>query len=254
MKLFSLLLILITSFLSAKTFDVAISNFKFTPNNLEINVGDTVRWTNTQGFHDVTEDNNAFSSGAASSSPFVFEHTFNSVQEVLYYCTIHSTPGRDINLNMNGRINVTQAAAAPFIINQGISGAWFFPDTAGSGILIDIRPSDQFFFAAWFTYDVASTQPKIGSPDNRWFTIQGNYVDGSATNLPIFQSSGGILDNPQTTTATQVGTMSFDFNGCNGGNVSYTFDAEQITGNFPIQRAIPGTELLCESLIPPAVK
>jgi plastocyanin len=43
---------------SAATFDVAVQNNSFSPNNLTIEVGDTVRWTNNSGrTHDVTADN-----------------------------------------------------------------------------------------------------------------------------------------------------------------------------------------------------
>jgi len=251
MKSIYLILLLMSSLVSAETFDVAIWNFKFTPNDLTISVGDTVRWTNTAGFHDVTEDNNVFSSGAASSSAFVFERTFNTIEEILYYCTVHSTPGQDINTNMNGKITVIEAAGETFNINQGISGAWFFPDTAGSGFLIDIRPSDNFFFAAWFTYDVAS-MAKIGSEDNRWFTVQGNYTEGSAIDLPIFHTSGGIFDNSQTTSTEQIGTASFVFDSCTGGNLTYSITEGSLSGSFPIQRVLPGTESLCEDLDTPA--
>ena len=100
------LLILCSSFTLAETFDVSITNFIFTPNDLTIKVGDTVRWTNNQGFHDVTADDNSFVSGAPSSDTFVFERTFNTVEEILYYCSVHSQPGRDINSFQNGKITV----------------------------------------------------------------------------------------------------------------------------------------------------
>jgi plastocyanin len=246
MKTLLFLSVLASSFVSAETVDVAISNFKFTPNEVTINVGDTVRWTNTEGFHDVTQDDGDFSSGAPSAEPYVFERTFNTVEEILYYCTVHSVPGRDINVFMNGKINVI-AGQEPFNINQGIAGAWFFPETTGSGFVIDIRPSDNLFFAAWFTYDVAAAN-KIGSVDNRWFTAQGVYSGGSATDVGIFHTSGGIFDNPQAVTTEQIGTASFDFTDCNAGTVTYAITEGDLSGSFPIQRAIPGTQSLCEDL------
>jgi plastocyanin len=249
MKIAIILLITISSIVSAETIDIAISNFKFTPNDITINVGDTVRWTNTQGFHDVTEDNNIFSSGPASAQPYVFEHTFNSVEEILYHCTIHSTAGRDINTFMNGRIKVLEGTP-PFVINQGISGAWFNPDTSGSGILFDIRETDNFLFAAWFTYDIEAPA-KFGSSDNRWFSAQGNYVNGLADSIGLFQSSGGIFDNSHSVLTEQIGNITFDFSDCGNGTVTYSITADQLTGTFPIIRVIPGTESLCESLADP---
>ena len=89
------------------THSVTVGNNFFSPNDLTIEVGDTVRWTNDSSrTHDVTADD--FSWGSVTSSSFVFERTFNSVEEVLYHCTVHSSPGRNINSNQNGRINVTQ--------------------------------------------------------------------------------------------------------------------------------------------------
>lgn len=250
MKKITLLLTLVCSIVSAETIDVAITNFTFTPNDITINVGDTVRWTNTQGTHNVVEDNNVFSSGSPSSSNFVFERTFNSVEEVLYYCGVHSQPGLDINNNMNGRIVVQQGDDETFTINQGIAGAWFFPDTSGSGLLFDVRPSDKFIFAAWFTYDIESNGDfaSIGSDDNRWFTASGNYEMNSAMEIDLFHTFGGIFDNDQNVTSVKIGTISFVFEGCNLANVTYNITEGELTGKFPIKRVIGGTESLCEDL------
>jgi len=76
---------------TAATHSVSVVDNRFTPNDITINVGDTVRWTNAAGgaMHDVTEDNRRWNSITATS--FTFSHTFNSVEEVLYYCTVHSS-------------------------------------------------------------------------------------------------------------------------------------------------------------------
>jgi plastocyanin len=94
----------------AETFDVQVRNTSFSPNNLTIEVGDTVRWTNNAGLHDVTADDNSF--GSVTSNSFTFSHTFMSVEEVRYHCSVHSSPGLNINSNMNGRINVVAASAS----------------------------------------------------------------------------------------------------------------------------------------------
>jgi len=96
----------------AVTHNVAIGDNFFSSNNLTITVGDTVRWTYDGGrVHDATADDGSWSSPTSSSIDF--SRTFNSVEEVLYYCTVHSSPGRDISSNMNGRINVIAAALVP---------------------------------------------------------------------------------------------------------------------------------------------
>ena len=235
---------------NAATFNVEVSNLKFTPNNLEIEVGDTVIWTNIQGFHDVVADDASFSSGAPAFS-FVFEKTFNTAEEILYHCSVHSSPGRDINSFMNGRINVIAQQVEPeptFEINQGISGSWFFPETSGSGFLIDVRPSDQFMFVAWFTYDFSDADRAEDDTGARWFTVSGFY-EGNTAVLSLFETSGGLFDSSQSVTSVEVGTVTFEFSDCGTGEVTYEFtDGSGLTGNFPIQRAVPGTESLCESL------
>ena len=94
----------------AATHDVTVRNNFFEPNDITIEVGDTVRWTNNSGFHDVTADDGSFNS--ATSNSFTFSRTFNSIAEVLYYCSVHSSPGQDINTRMNGRVNVVEASAS----------------------------------------------------------------------------------------------------------------------------------------------
>jgi plastocyanin len=85
------------------THDVQVGDNFFSPANLTIEVGDTVRWTNAAGGipHDVTEVNFAWASVTASS--FVFERTFNSVEEVDYFCKVHPA-------TMGGSVSVIQGA------------------------------------------------------------------------------------------------------------------------------------------------
>ncbi len=87
------------------THDVTVQNFSFSPNDLTIRVGDIVRWTNVQGTHDVVEDNDAWESGAPGQG-WVFSRTFNDPGEILYHCSVHSSPGQNIDTNMNGRLDV----------------------------------------------------------------------------------------------------------------------------------------------------
>ena len=93
---------------AATTHDVTVGNNFFSSNDLTIEVGDTVRWTNNSGgTHDVTADDASFASQTSSS--FVFSLTFTSIEEVLYYCSVHSSPGQDRSSSMNGRITVVAA-------------------------------------------------------------------------------------------------------------------------------------------------
>jgi PKD repeat protein len=103
---------------TAETHDVSVVDNRFSPNDITITVGDTVRWTNAAGgaLHDVTSDDGKFSPSVTASS-FTFSLTFDSVDEILYYCTIHSSPGRDRNTRMNGRVVVVEADPVPPVAN-----------------------------------------------------------------------------------------------------------------------------------------
>lgn len=92
--------------LSQTTHNVNVSSFSFTPAQITINVGDMVRWTNTGGVHNVVADDNSFTSGAVSSSAWVYEHTFNSVGTNPYYCSLHGGPG---GVGMSGVVTVENA-------------------------------------------------------------------------------------------------------------------------------------------------
>ena len=52
----------------AATHEVNIVGLSFRPNDLTIEVGDTVRWTNNGGSHDVRADNGAWASDIGFST------------------------------------------------------------------------------------------------------------------------------------------------------------------------------------------
>ena len=104
---------------NAATHDVTVGNNFFSPNDLTIEVGDTVRWTNNTGrMHDVTADDDSFAS--PTSGNFTYSRTFMSVEEVLYYCSVHSGPGRDRDTFQNGRIVVVSATLSTDVSIESI--------------------------------------------------------------------------------------------------------------------------------------
>ena len=231
----------------AVTHDVAVENNFFSPNDLTITVGDTVRWTNNSGFHDVTADDGSWASEVSNS--FVYERTFNTVEEVLYYCSVHSTPGQNINTSMNGRLNVV--AADSFLINSAISDAWFNPATDGQGFFIIVWPGIDFVFLSWFTFDTERPPEDVtavlGDPGQRWLTAQGPFSGDTAT-LDVFVSSGGTFDSadPEVTTV-QDGTITIQWTGCNSGVLTYNIPSQQLTGDIPIERIVLDNVPACEA-------
>ncbi|MCF6299547.1 MAG: plastocyanin/azurin family copper-binding protein [Proteobacteria bacterium] len=113
-KITALILIIITPALFAALHDVTVSNNVFTPSNLDIEVGDTVTWTNSVGVHNVRADDDSFrcangcdgdgGNGNASSANWSFSLTFNTAEEIAYFCEVHGTAG---GVGMSGTITVT---------------------------------------------------------------------------------------------------------------------------------------------------
>jgi lysophospholipase L1-like esterase len=132
-------------------------------------------------------------------------------------------------------------ASEPFQINAGHSGAWFNPDTSGQGQFIDVEPETQFMFVSWFTYtDAASDHPF----EQRWLTAQGNY-SGNTAQLPLYETLGGRFDDPQGVTNTQIGEVTLNFTDCGQVQMTYSLDEEELQGEFPLNRVIPGSDNVC---------
>jgi len=83
---------------------VVASGFTFTPSDLTIHVGDTVKWQNQSGFHNVVADDGSYTNGTASSSSWTYTRVFTSVGDSRYYCDVHGGAG---GLGMSGIIRVT---------------------------------------------------------------------------------------------------------------------------------------------------
>ena len=227
----------------------------FSPNDLTIEVGDTVRWINADGgnTHDVTADDFSFNSVTAPG--FTFEMTFNSVAEILYHCSVHSSPASSGGTLQNGRINVVAADTPPeFIINAGLNDAWFNPVTDGQGFFITVFPELGFVSLAWFTYDTelppVDATANLGDPGHRWLTALGE-IDGDQSEMGISITSGGLFDTPPDETLPRIedGTIVLKFNNCNEGTVSYEIPSINAMGEVPIQRIANDNVVLCNALL-----
>ena len=86
-----------------KTVEVAISNFTFTPNELMIAPGTTVKWVNHDDIpHLVAEKALAFKSQALDTNDS-FSFTFTKPGDVEYFCVLHP--------HMIGKITVKAGGA-----------------------------------------------------------------------------------------------------------------------------------------------
>ncbi len=98
---------------------VTTTNFNYSPQNITITVGETVKWENTQGTHNVngaqtTFPNNpeSFFSGDPVPATWDFFHTFNTVGTYDYQCDQH------VNQGMVGTVTVVPAAPNDIVINE----------------------------------------------------------------------------------------------------------------------------------------
>lgn len=78
----------------AKTYEVEVNDFAFTPKKLTIKVGETVEWKFTEGTHSVTSGKSCTSDARFDSgekdSPSTFRRTFDSAGTFDYYCAVRS--------------------------------------------------------------------------------------------------------------------------------------------------------------------
>jgi len=93
---------------------VESSGFTFSPKNITVQVGDTVRWKNVDGNHNVVADDGSFTSGAPSTSAWIYDHVFTSPGQNPYYCEIHGGPG---GVDMSGNVTVESLSAVGDEIN-----------------------------------------------------------------------------------------------------------------------------------------
>ncbi len=126
-------------------------------------------------------------------------------------------------------------------VNTGHSGAWYNPQTAGQGVLLDVEPVNNFLFLSWFTY---TDDTMADRNEQHWFTAQGNY-SGDTAQLTVYETLGGLFDDPKAPSTAAVGTMELSFSDCANALVNYTIDSWGVAGSFPLTRAVPETENVC---------
>lgn len=92
---------------SAATTDVAVKNFSFSPEQVTVPVGGTVKWTNADSTsHTITANDGSFDSGSKAGGG-TFERTFTAAGTFTYFCAIHTS--------MQGTVQVggTASTTAP---------------------------------------------------------------------------------------------------------------------------------------------
>jgi plastocyanin len=245
----------------AATLPVTMTNFRFTPANVTINAGDTVRWNNQQGFHDSVSGANGTPNGLWNSSAQFgrlmfpgesFSFTFNSGGTFPYFCSPH------VSVGMVGSVQVTAANTPPSItILSPPNGANF---AAPADIVFQANPSDADgsitrvdFFVNGTPAGSATAPPYSVTLDDLGpgtYTLSATAFDNagaSASASVTVAVAGG--DAPVVTASPQSQTVS------PGNTVVFTVEA---TGALPLsfqwfrdQAAIPnatGTSLVLNNV------
>ena len=207
---------------------VDVGDFFFDPVSLPANVGDTVEWQkpSTAFAHNVLSctaaqsgcsgqaANESFTSGAPTTSPFNFQHTFTSAGSNPYVCELHTT-------SMQATVTVTASSpppgvpdgsglTTPMLVDKGILGRLdIFWDVAtcsnpGDYQLLsgeDVQLPATFdgvygLQAADSNCSIGTSQPFAWTPPNpapgryNWFVIVAN--DGSTVEGPWGRNSGAF--------------------------------------------------------------
>ncbi len=105
------------------------SNF-FSPSDVTVNMGDTVRWMFDQGVHTTTSKDGLWDSGVLTPGS-TFEHTFNAPGDFAYTCTLHFNC-----CNMAGTVHVMAPSAAQLAVSAPASA------TAGSPFDLTVSAVD----------------------------------------------------------------------------------------------------------------
>jgi pseudomonalisin len=130
--------------------------------------------------------------------------------------------------------NVTCTPAGDSGANGGdswLSGGWADTSELGQGFVFDINPLQPILSAAWYTY-TADADPDSGPAAQRWYTLQVAFASGATSkdNIPIYDTTGGVFNNPAPVTSVQVGTADIVFHSCSAATMSYAFTSGENAG------------------------
>ncbi len=208
----------------AATVDVEIYNGYFSPEVVEITPGDTVRWTNREGVHNVVATDGSFSSGSALGGSWIYSHTFSSEGQYAYVS--ENDPA------MQGMVVVSTPG---FNVNYGITGSWWNPEMNGQGLMIEILPDDNVLVAYWFNYD--------NSGQRQWMLGSGLIGTDNQVDLTFIRPVNGLPNDAQVPEKPEWGTGRLEFQDCF--NATFNWNGADGFGQMALERLTP--DVLCET-------
>jgi|SRR5690554_2246262 len=139
--------------INAQTFhNVNVANFEFTPSHLDINVGDTVVWTNSQGQHNVNgtiatfPDNPESFGNSPGPAGWSYMYIFTIPGDYSYRCDVHAG-------SMFGSLTVSDTPVTVESMEQPESFE-FYPNPATSSLYWKWNKSGKLKDAHVQIYDV----------------------------------------------------------------------------------------------------
>ncbi len=179
---------------------VQVSSNVFTPKDITISLGDTVTWTNVQGFHNVNGTLATFPGNpdgfgnATAGAGWVYQYVFTEAGTYDYQCDPHVT------LGMVGTVTVQSAAV---VANIAITEIMYNPPESGADSLefleitnLDATATD--LTGVVFTSGVDFTFPAYTLPANGIVILavdSSAFVDTYGYTGDVFQWTGGALSN-----------------------------------------------------------
>lgn len=130
------------------------------------------------------------------------------------------------------------AQGSAISITKTISGSWYNSSEDGHGFLLEVV-SGNVLVAYWFVYDPDGNQA--------WFVGRGS-IQGSTATVPVVKTDGarfGSEFDAQSVVKEDWGTVTFSFDSCNSGMVSYNLLWG--SGTLPITRLTALEGLECTS-------
>ena len=202
--------------LGGTTHQVGVSGFTYTPNDLTIQLGDSVDFT-ASNLHPLRSDDDLFSCNANCTQ------TFNTPGQFRYYCDNHGGPGGQ---GMSGVITVVGGTTH----QVGISGLTYTPNT------LTIAPGDSVNFTASSTHPLRSDD-NLFSCDatcTQTFNTVGEfrfYCDNHGG--PGGSGMSGIIIVQASAPALELSVTSLSASATAGASAIQTFDIGN-TGTAPL--------------------
>ena len=109
------------------------------------------------------------------------------------------------------------------------SGNWYNAATNGQGFTIEVNPSTNILFFAWYTY--APIGAGAGAAGQRWYTASAAFAAGTrSVAVSIYETTGGVFDAPTPSNSVTVGTGTLAFQDCMSATLNFTFASGSSSG------------------------